>query len=529
LATDGTGSASQISSRDISVRDLIVQRADRSAGRTFLHAVDGSLTFDEFAVEVDAMARALVALGLRPGDRVGLLAANRLATPIAWLAIIAAGGIEVPLNTQHQAAMHEYVLADCTPRILLVAPTFADRLPAQLPPCVEHVVALGDGPLPAQWPVRRLPESASAPLPDLHYADPCAIQYTSGTTGRTKGALSSHRFLINFARPMVEQWRIGAEDVLYNPFPQCHNSGQLLGVMTSLASGSTFVMDERFSLSRFLPRVRETRSTVALTLFGTLTLIESLDPGPADTDHDLRLVYSTPAPAEQVRRVEQRFRFKVRQNYGSTEQGILACQPYENAKAGSTGPPMDHATVVIADEHDELVGPGVQGQILARPNMPYTSFSGYWNQPDAVAAACRNQWFHTGDMGYLDDSGNLYFVDRAQDVIKVRGEFVSAAELETLVSEHDSVQEASVVGVPADFGGQDILLFVVSRPQCTVDVPELIDFCTARMASFMVPRYAEVVDELPRTMNGKVRKADLRKRGVGPRTWDRGPRRVVPT
>jgi crotonobetaine/carnitine-CoA ligase len=254
-------------------------------------------------------------------------------------------------------------------------------------------------------------------------------------------------------------------------------------------------------------------------------LLMLLPPDPSDRDVPLQRVYMGPL-IPQVEEFKERFGVVVGSGFGMTEIGVpIGTDGFELANTTSCGRIREGYPgyqVRIVDEHDEEVPVGTVGELVVRADEPWVITPGYWRQPEKTAEAWRNGWFHTGDGFRCDEDGNYYFVDRIKDAIRRRGENISSFEVEALVGQHPCVQECAAVAVPSELSEDEIKVVVVPRPDTTIDPAELIEFLEPRMPKFMLPRYVEVIDGLPKTdATFRTRKVELRRAGLTPTTWDR--------
>jgi crotonobetaine/carnitine-CoA ligase len=346
--------------------------------------------------------------------------------------------------------------------------------------------------------------------------------YTSGTTGPSKGAMCSHALALTCAYDSLnylDRWG----KTIYCPLPLFHAAGLWDGMMSALLSGGTLAVVERFSASRFWDDVRHFDAQVAMSVFSMIPILLNREPTDRDKDHPLEMFYM----GKSVLDAPLRERFGVRsvETYTSTEAGIATGSPYGEWRVGSCGTVHDERFVAaVVDEHDREVGPGEPGELVLRPKQPWVITSGYYGSPDATAETFRNLWFHTGDKVWRDEDGYFYFLDRMKDSIRRRGENISAFDLELEVNTHPAILESAAIGVPSELEDEDVKLAVVLRPGMRLNPEELVEFCTERLPKFMVPRYVEFLDTLPRTPTDKVAKYRLRAEGdhgVTPSTWDR--------
>jgi crotonobetaine/carnitine-CoA ligase len=255
------------------------------------------------------------------------------------------------------------------------------------------------------------------------------------------------------------------------------------------------------------------------------------EPSPADHTHRARVAFGVPIPLSLWGEWEERFNCRVIYAYGMTENALpaifpLAATPAAPHLRGAAGTASPTSEVMIADDHDNPLPPNTTGEILTRPKIPHTMMTEYLDQPDATQHAFRNGWFHTGDLGYLDPDGYLFYVDRKKDALRRRGEMVSSWELETLITKYPGITECAVIGVPSEMTEDDILAAIVTTTP--INYPDLINYIQQRTAKFQIPRYIRTTDHLPRTATQRIEKFRLRQQGITPDTWD-AMQEAVPT
>ena len=336
------------------------------------------------------------------------------------------------------------------------------------------------------------------------------VLFTSGTTGRSKGCMLSHRYAVRHAQLFAQHMQLRADDVLYCPFALFHVDAAIFTVMPALELGAAAAIGRRFSVSGFWDEVRGFGATVFDFMGATLTLLHKRDRDPRDADNPVRLAWGVPMPpwAEDF---EQRFGLRLTELYGLTDAGIPIYSPLdEPRRAGSCGRVVEPFEVRIDD-----------GEIVIRSREPGLLMDGYFGMPDETREAFRDGWFHTGDLGRVDADGWFHFVGRRKEVIRRRGENISSFEVEEVVGSHPDVLEAAAYGVPSELLEEEVMVAVVPRRGRTLDPARLLEHCALRMARHMLPRYVDVVDALPRTPTEKVEKYRLVERGVTGRTWDR--------
>lgn len=497
------------------VPGLLRARAEQNGDQPFLLGTDDTLSYRETLELALAWAAHLRGLGVVPGDRVAFLLKNRFDTPAVWLGIMCAGAAEVPLNAHQPANFQKDMIELVEPRVVVVDADFAGHLPRDLPDSVSSVVWL-DAKVGYRPVGNDTPETLDVDIPEA--SSLAAILPTSGTTGRSKGVMLSHRFMRRFALTQATSLGVRPSDRQFSCLPQFHAGGQVAGVLVNMTAGASIYIADKFSRSNFWKEVRRTRATTTVALGGMLSLLESLEP--SDDEGALRLIHAVPAPSEQSRRLEERWGCLIRTNFGSTEAGIVISQPRERPVHGSVGVQDDHVDLEIRSEAGVKLGPGEVGHVWVRSHHPLDMFSGYWNNPEATERAFRDGWFCTGDRARTDEEGNYYFIDRDQDVIRRRGEHVSAAELESIVLTHPLIDAVAAVAVPAELGESDVAIFIVRHQGVALDEAEVVRFCAGIVPYYMIPRYVRFIAELPLTETLKVMKTKLREMAADGTSWD---------
>jgi crotonobetaine/carnitine-CoA ligase len=390
--------------------------------------------------------------------------------------------------------------------------------------------ALADVPRFKRFPVLAF-EELPTPREDppgitLSYRDLCAIMYTSGTTGPSKGVMMPNALCHLFAECTANLTRLTDDDAYFVATPLYHGNAPIMQVYPSLVAGARAVLWPRFSASEWVAQVRRVGATVTNLLGVMMDFIFRQPPRPDDSQHRLRLVLGQPAPAAIAEEFRKRFGLeRILEYYGMTEIGVATMMPYDEFRPGSCGKAVSEwYELRIADpETDEELPPGQVGELLVRPKAPWIINQGYWGMPERSLEALRNVWYHTGDGLKRDADGYYYFVDRMGDVIRRRAVNISSFDIETVVSEHPAVAECAAVAVPSEFaGGEDeIKVCLVLREGTRVVPEEFLAWCEEKLPYFAVPRYVEMVPELPKTPSNKVQKYLLRQAGITHSTWDR--------
>lgn len=521
-------------------RALLAPNAVRDWGRAtpdavFLQHVSGdTLSYAQVDARLDGWASALRAAAVQPGEHVASFVTSPVDAAVVWLALGRGGHLAVPLNTAHVGSMLRHVLATSDAVALIVSSDLVDRLAAVIGdlPMLRLVVVLGDATLPdlgidtvsAADLLDRAETTADAAVdhagPEPH--ETAMLLFTSGTTGASKAVIVPWAGAYGYWS-WVPADTLAAGDGLYAPMTMFHISG--LGALQYAASkGARFIVRDRFSASEFWTDVRTTEATTCGIVGPMTALLASAPERDDDADNPLRNLLLGPM-IEGMEAFERRFGVRVATCYGMTEvPPIIATGwdhgPWQSCGSVLAGFPWAEARVV--DTFDHEVPNGEVGELIVRTAEPWTLNGGYYRNPEATVAAWRNGWFHTGDAFRRDDEGRFYFVDRINDTIRRRGENISSFEVESAVLEHDGVEACAAYGVPDMHGGHEVMIAVVPKAGAAIDVAGLGADLAARMPRYMVPRYIDIVADLPRnTTSLRVQKFALRERGITPTTWDR--------
>lgn len=502
--------------------DVLEERARTHRGETFLKLRDGEATFDEVDAMANRVAQGFAAMGVERGDHVAVMLPNGADFVHVVFALARLGAVAVPINTEYRGDLLRHVLATSDASVLVVDGPFVERVVrvAAEVPDLDLVVVRGGGGDGASRDHVGKPTKAFAELlghgddrpgAPAEFSDMQAIMYTSGTTGRAKGAMVPHALALTCALDSV-RFVSGGARTIYCPLPLFHAAGLWDGMMAALVQGCAIAIVERFSASRFWEDVRHFDAQVAMGVFSMIPILLSQPPDPRDRDHPLESFYMGKSALDGA--MQERFGVRAVETYTSTEAGIPIASPYGEWRTGSCGQVHgERFEAAVVDEHDREVGPDEPGELVLRPKQPSIVTAGYYGHPEVTAQCFRNLWFHTGDRVHRDADGYFYFLDRIKDAIRRRGENISAFDLECTVNLHPAVSECAAIGVPSELEEEEVKLVVVVQRDTDLDPEELAAFCEEQLPSFMVPRYVEVVDELPRTPTDKVAKHRLREQG----------------
>lgn len=521
---------------------VLEHQAVRRSDRPFLSWQDGgeSQTFSQVNVTVNRLAHGLAAAGVSKGHFVGLLLPNCLEFIYTWFALTKLGAVEVGISDAYKGSFLAHPIRLSESRLLISTAELAARLvdiEDEIPSveCIYLVETAGAGPTtPPRFKrieVRRFDslysDNATNPGVMLRPQDPAAVLMTSGTTGASKGVVMPHSQFYFFAEEDVQLMRLREDDVYMTGFPLFHGNAQFLTVYPCLIAGAHVVLYPRFSASDWAGRARRSGATVTNLLGATMAFILSQKPSADDRAHKVRCIYAAPLSPELGVRFTERFGVQEYvDGFGQTEiSNVFMTPPGAPRPPGASGVLVDQFFEIrLADpETDEEVPEGEAGELLVRHKLPGIICSEYLGMPQKTVETWRNLWFHTGDSLRRDAEGWYYFVDRVKDALRRRGENISSFEVESGLRTHPAVAECAVIGVRADesAGEDEVMACLVLKDQEKVSYEELIAWADARLPSFMVPRYLEIMAKLPQTATEKVKKKDLRERGITSTTWDR--------
>ena len=491
---------------------VLAAAADRDADEVWLRSPDGQLTFGAAASVVAATAQRLTDAGVRPGDRVLLTARSTPAYLVAWLAVAWLGATSVPTNPELSAAELSGLLGQVTPHAL-VTDTELLGTEGLVLPAATRVLHVQD--VTAGWADPAAASSTGARGPaDVADDDVAVLLPTSGTTGRSKLVMQTHRTYAMAGEGFPYWMELDREDRMMTSLPLFHVNALAYSTMGSLTIGCGLVLVPRFSASRFLDWARTYGATEFNAIGAMLEILMRQPERPDDADSPLRLCYTGPAPAkERHLEMEARFGLRIVCGYAMSETTYGTVWPHGTRPYGTLGRPrqhprtgeVNHARVV--DEAGQDLPPGEVGELwLSNPAVT----PGYWGMPAETAAVLTDGWLHTGDLVVVGDDDGMYtFVSRRKEVLRRRGENLSPLEVEEAIAAHPDVTEVAVVGVPSDLSEDDVKAFVVAAGDGALDMALLRDFAAQRLARFKVPRYWQQVAELPHTPTGRVAKHQL--------------------
>jgi crotonobetaine/carnitine-CoA ligase len=509
------------------ILDVLAQHVAQRGDHPFILHRGRRVTYREFDRLSNRAAHALRLLAVDKGDRVTLALGNSIAYVVAAFGVLKAGAVLNPVNPALGAQELGYILTHAEPKVIVTDPANAPALlsPAlrRPPSCVVAMLedeesgsqdASGIAPLAGAAALGALlrQSAETRPAVTIEAGDPSTLLYTSGTTGRPKGALFTHGRTGTSGLHFIAALGLTPDDTILAVTPLFH--GNAWGaVVTALYAGSTVAFPRAFHASEFWPLVHESGATVLYTLGTILAMLLTREPSDLERHNPLRVILglgSAPIREQIIRRFGV---VDVAECFGATDAGVVTITPLGAApRPGSCGPPVPGVKVrIIADDGREL-GPRQVGEISVHSPA---HMAAYFKDPEQTAQALRDGWFYTGDLGYVDEDGWLYFVDRKRDVIRRGGENISSVLIEKTLREHPRVVEAAVIGVPDPVLGQEIKAFIVGNGPLTAE--ELRRFAAERLARFQVPRLWEFRSALPKTPSQRVEKYKLRQEQGAPK------------
>ena len=507
--------------RPLTIPQMLLERARKAPSAPLFRC--GNVSRDSQAM-VEAAASTggiLRRAGIQRGQAVALMSSNRpelldFILGCAWI-----GAVAVPVNTASRGEQLRHVLENSEAMLVVAEAEQLPHLAAVAPEDLREVWVI-DGPAPdlqAPFAVLPLPKPGAAVEPvDAAPAETAAILYTSGTTGVSKGVLCPQGQFYWWAVNMSDQLGLGPEDVLYTCLPLFHTNA-LNAFMQAVECGGEYVLGPRFSATRFWSDASSAGATVTYLLGAMVGILAGKEPGPGERDHRIRLALSPATPARLVEPFRERFGVLLLDGYGSTETNSVIGSTPDEWRPGYVGKVRPGFSIRVVDADGVPVPDGVPGELLIRSDQPHAMATGYHAMPEATTKAWQDLWFHSGDRVVIGEDGWVRFVDRIKDVIRRRGENISSVEVEQVLRQHPAVQDVAVYAVDSELGEDEVMAALVLREP--VDFAEVCEFCIPRLASFAIPRFLRVVDHLPQTENGKVRKQVLKAAGREASQWDR--------
>jgi crotonobetaine/carnitine-CoA ligase len=506
---------------------FLEDRAAASSQQTFFTYQEKNFAYGDFNLLVNRIAHCLLDAGVLAGTRVAVLMDTSPEYLALWFALAKIGAIEIPINTAYHGDMllHPLVVSDAT--MCIIDAGYRHAFEALAGATAVRTVYVRGGNAGSRSALYRdfaellAPNRTQNPDVTIDHDEVSCVIFTSGTTGRSKGVLLSHHYLTAYGYMYAEINALRDDDVIMNFLPFFHIAAKFLTIATLVCGGKMRLLP-RLSISTFLDEVRAFGVTNFVGVGGICNMLLSRPPDPSDLETTIRTIYAVPDPADIHEELERRFKCTITTVYGSTEAGLpIVRGAADEYRPGSCGRASPYYEVAIVDEYDNELPVGLAGEVVVRPKRPFLVASGYIGMADRTVAAWRNLWLHTGDRARADADGWFYFEDRVTDSIRRRGENISSFEVEMLVGKHPAVAEVAAVSAESEIGEGEVRVFLILRNGHTATHEELMHYCSKVMPYFMVPRFIDIVEELPRTPTAKVEKYKLRTVAIGPQTWDR--------
>lgn len=504
------------------LEDVIRQRVADHPGQTWLKWEETEFSWRAMLSAIQRAANGFLELGVRPGERVAIMMANRPEFLWAHFGLQLIGAVSVPVNISQRGPALAHILRDSGAAAVVFQEDLRNALDAVRGDlsALRHAVVFGGragtGP---DWDFDRLMSGADA-VPSVDIPDGVTgggMMYTSGTTGPPKGVVSVRGDWAPIAR-LLDASGVRPGETMYTPLPLFHGNALGVSAVGSIMLDARLALGERFSASRFWDDCRRFGAVEFNTLGGMISILLKQPPRPDDRDHAVRTVLSAGCPAGLWRQFEERFGVRIIEWFGMVDSpGILLNDAGRVGSIGRSG--VAGVEFAVVDERDRPLGPGEVGELVFR--HPQGRMTRYQNQPEQTEEAYRGGWFHSGDLASRDEDGYFYYQGRKKESMRRLGENVSAWEIESVVNAHPEVLESAAHAVPSELGEDEIKVCVVRRPGSALTPPELLDFCRGKMAYFAVPRYVEFLGELPKTGTQRNQYEVLRSRGITSGTWDR--------
>jgi len=507
--------------------DLIAHQGKTIGEKPYILQGEQVVSFSDFDQATCRAANGLAKQGARPGDGIAMLMTNCPEYLYLFYGMPRGGFYSVPINVALKGDGLKYILTNSDVKYLVVDDTLFPKIAELGEPvgAIEKVFVhrTTDAALPPG--TLDLDELLDASPDNPDYAvDPEALaylMYTSGTTGFPKGTVNRvgggniQGFLA------LSSFAVKPDDVLYTCLPLFHANALILTAGFSMCAGVPFGLEKRFSASKFWEPIRRYGATQFNGLGAMIPILMKQPEKPDDADNPVRYVISAACPANLWRSFEERFGVTIWEAYGAVDGGGVMIFNFGTAPVGSVGKPMPGTEWKLVDDDGNEPPQGEIGELVTKVTGERSRKVEYYKNPEASTGRVIGEWLHSGDLFYCDEEENLYFVDRKTDSMRRRGENISSFEVENIIEKHPDVVTCAAFGVPSELGEDDVMVWVKPKEGSDLDLQDLMKHCAENMAYFMVPRYVDVVDDIPRTGTLRVKKTDMKKQGVTDRTWDR--------
>lgn len=510
-----TGKEAQI----INLGSLLQKSAENFGSKPFVTQAETGecLTYSEFNQLTNTIAHGISDLGICDNEYVAIMLPNCIKFLASSYALKKIGAIEVAINNTFKGVSLARMINLTKCKKIITSNDYLQQLDYVMNDLnhLQQIIMTDDH----TYASKRFSNKEVLPwdyiISDLNTNLPCnfdddktaVILFTSGTTGVSKGCDIPHRSSVRAAESMIEAFDLTGNDCVYSPYPLFHVGATQYDILPAMMVGGQAIIRQGFSLSNFWKDVCKYEATWFMSLGSIQQLIWSAPICTEETRHNLRFIWGTPLSVNHDE-FEARFKLKLARGggYGSTEAGGVALPLFDKSGAGKV---LDRYEVAIVDDTGNPVQVGSPGELVIKSREPYIMASKYLGMPKETAEAWRNSWFHTGDLAKLDDEGDLFWLSRMSERIRVQGEMVSAYEIEEGIFTHPSIKDCAVIGVPDSYGEELVKAFVTLRKNSSLNIDELQLFCSNIMGKYMIPTLLEILDEIPLTQTGKPAKAEL--------------------
>jgi long-chain acyl-CoA synthetase len=485
---------------------VLVDTAQEHGDRTAIKLDDVEVTYQQVDEGSARVAGLLKAKGVEPGDRVGIMLPNVPYFALAYYGALRAGAVVVPMNVLLKGREVTFYLEDPEAKAVFAWGDFEEAARTGADEAGAELILVK----PGEFEQLLADAEPSRDVEDRSDDDTAVILYTSGTTGKPKGAELTHSNLLKNTEVIQGLADTSADDVVLGALPLFHSFGQTCGLNGTMAAGGMLSMIPRFDPGKALEIIQRDKVTI---FQGVPTMYTAMLNHPEKDQYDLsclRLCISggSAMPVEIMKGFEETFGCKVLEGYGLSETSPVASfnHPDKERKPGTIGTPVQGVEMKVVDEEGKDVEQGEVGEIVIRG---HNVMKGYWNRPDATEESIKDGWFHTGDMGKVDEDGYFSIVDRKKEMIIRGGYNVYPREIEEVLYEHPAVQEVAVIGVPDESMGEEVAAAIVLKQGEDVDEAAIKDYVKAEVANYKYPRKIWFTDELPKTATGKILKREI--------------------
>lgn len=510
---------------------MLTLQAQQNGDAEYLITDERRVTFAEAEALTNSLAAGLKELGVEKGDRVAFYLKSGIETILTALAVNKIDAIWVPVNTDYKGAWLADTIERSKAKVLITEASLQDRIKAVEDSLSdEKIVVLGDE---SEIALNGATTFAAlldhAPLEPnydgMNYGDTCAVLWTSGTTGKSKGVLQSHN---SWIRPIAEAASIYFDsqpgDIIYNVLPLYNSGAWITAIFRALYEGIPVVLETKFSVSTFLDRLRHFKATQTFTLGAMHMFLFNSPPKEDDADNPLRKAQMVPMPEQLREPFSKRFDVDLLpMGYGQSEVMVILTPAFCMGEVpfSSLGRPLDDMEIKLFDDDFNEVAQGEIGEICIKPLKPNVIFNGYFDDDEANKNAFTGEWYHTGDLGKIDENGAWWFVDRKRDAIRFAGRNISTMEVEMVLRKHPAVKDVAAFGLPSEEleSEQVLAVNIVLQDDADVTYEQMAEYINDNAPHYFVPQYMEFVKTLPYTPTNKVQKFKLREQGINDNTW----------